>query len=415
MVWWLWNPMMGPMNPFLNMALPSAQGSASGEVLPRDHLSTLARHGTQACCMWTQDDGFYHFSDNWVQVTGLMPADCMGLGWSEAMHPDTIIEWNQAVHDLMSTDPCEQVPAITIECKIARGDGYWGWQQLTLVPVHMGHRQVISVLVGDLSEKKELEQTVASATRETELAQAGRASFLSNMSHELRTPLNAILGFAQMLQMNDSIDRDSMVEYLTHIRESGEDLLVKITDLIELANIDNHSATLYDEVLNLSDVIDAAMEMYSHPAFQRSITLCKEMDCPAVVIRADRTKMIHVISHLLSNAVHHSASNQRVVLRVCSSATDGVVISIHDKGAGIDDAMLRTIRDSLRGTRSYYATDMGNIRLGLSVAKEFTQLHGGNLSIESVKGQGTIATIHLPAERIVSLSAKVKPKKREFA
>lgn len=416
MVWWL----MPPYNPFMPFALgvPSSDATKASDASgpAQSHLRTLAQHGLQACCIWTEGEGFHHFSDNWMKVTGLLPSDCMGRAWEEAMHVDSRNEFDMAMADLFSPDPNEMVDHLTIECQIARGDGYWSWQQLTLIPVPAADRRSVSILVCDVTQQKQMQQATVVALRESAHATQSRASFLSSMSHELRTPLNAILGFAQMLEAAAQMEREQALEYLTHIRESGEDLLTKINDLIEISNIDAHCARLHEEPLNLADIIAASVEMNSHAAFSRSISIRQDIQVPQLVLQGDRAKLIHILNHLLTNAVRHSHAGDGVSIRANASLRDGLYVSIQDKGCGMERQKLANIQQALQSRQPYYATDISNVGLGLSIAKEFTELHGGNLDIESVAHHGTIVTMHIPASRILSLSARVKHKdKKELA
>ncbi|GEM_PF-2221269 len=420
MVWWL----MSAYNPFMPFALGMAgvsdeqdkQITSSASAPAQAHMHSLAQHGLQACCVWSEGEGFHHFSDNWTKVTGQMPSDCMSNHWEESMHPDSRREFDLALADLFSPDPCETIDHVTIECQIARGDGYWSWQQLTLIPMPAHHQRSVSVLVCDITQQRQLQDTAAAALRESAHATQSRASFLSSMSHELRTPLNAILGFAQMLEGPAKMEPQQALEYLTYIRESGEDLLTKINDLIEISNIDAHCAKLHEEPLNLCDIIHASLEMSSHTAFARSVSIAQDIQVPQLVLQGDRAKLIHIINHLLTNAIRHSAIGESVHIRANASMRDGLFLSIQDKGCGIAPGQLRNIQQALQARQPYYSTDIGNVGLGLSIAKEFAELHGGRLTIESVAQHGTIVTMQLPPARILSLSARVKPKaKKELA
>jgi len=411
-MWWLWTNPFVPFNPFA----PASDKPAAADSDTQGHMMTLAQHGAQACCMWSQPDGFYHFSPNWIRIAGLSADDSMGQAFFESLHPDSRDAFTGGIASLFSNDPIERIDTYSMEAQIMRGDGYWGWAELTLVPVRSrDETRTVSILASDITEQVQLRHGLEAARRESDVATMGRASFLSNMSHELRTPLNAILGFAQMLEIKYGSSDVQTSDYIRLIRQSGQELLTKISDLIELSNIDSNTAKIHEEPMNLMDIIDAAIEMHSHAAFSKDVRILKEINLSQVVLHGDRTKLIHILSHLIANAVRHSESHDFITIRAQVSKESGINISILDRGCGITKPHLGAIKEALSAEQSYYSTDIGSVRLGLSVAKEFTELHGGRLSIESVAHQGTVATLTLPPSRIVSLSARVKTKERAAA
>lgn len=406
MVWWLWT---APFVPF--GTTDDTDAKVAQESDDHGHLMTLAQHGAQACCMWNEADGFYHFSPNWIRIAGVAADDSMGVSFFDCMHPDSIAAFQEGISSLFTSDPVEKLDSYSMEAKIMRGDGHWGWSELTLLPMKSRHGyRTVSILVSDVTEQMQLKHNMELAQRESDMATMGRSSFLSNMSHELRTPLNAILGFSQMLEIKYGDSDTQTSDYIRLIRQSGQELLTKISDLIELSNIDAHSAKIHEEPMNLIDIIDAAIEMHSHQAFTKDMRILKEMNLPQVALYGDRTKLIHVMNHLIANAVRHSDAHDYITVRAHVSYEHGINISILDKGCGITKPHLGAIKEALNTRQSYYATDIGSVRLGLSVAKEFVELHGGKLSIESIAQQGTVATVSLPTARIISLSGRVKAK-----
>lgn len=408
MIWWLWAQQF---NPFCAPA-EDVKATPLVATATTKYMSTLAEHGTQACCVWSEEDGFHHFSENWARVTGLPPSECYGPEWMEYFHPDAQDEFIITVADMFSQDFYDHADAMRMECQIMRGAGSWGWLQMTLVPMSMvGGKRSISVLVSDITVEKDAQQQAEEATRKSEIVQHGRSAFLSNISHELRTPLNAVLGFAQLLESNVPGNEEHAKEYLRYIRESGENLLVKINDLIEIANIDAYRARTVEEPLNLRELIDASIELHSHTAFERDIRIRTELDRPNIVVQADRRKLVHIIGNLLLNAIEHSHRGGEVIISSLADPRAGLTLTVSDKGTGIPRDHLSHIHEMLNSCNSYYSVDIGNVGIGLAIAKELTELHHGQLSINSTPGEGTIAKVQLPAGRIISLSARVKLKR----
>ena len=405
-MWWLW---ASQMNPFL-----AGMGESNTSAPVDGAVESLSKHGLQACCAWSPVDGFYQFSENWAQVAGQLPEDCMGEEWTHSWHPSTKKMFEQAVADMFSAAPEDRTDSMVIEGDIMRGDGQWATLELAMISSGSLSAQKLTLLICDVSEQREMKQQVALSELQNKAVEHCRSSFLSNMSHELRTPLNAIMGFAQMLEQQQIADEDTAKDYLRHIRMSGEELLTKISDLIELANIDAGSAQLHAEPMNVSEAIDIAIEMQSHKAFEKKVTLKQQSNRPHLVMMVDRSRLLHSLTHLLAGAIERSHAGG--VIEVCyqAEASQGIEISVNDHGTGMTQRHLQNLRTSLQRLKSYYHTDIEDISIGLAVCKEVMEMHGGSLHLDSLVGRGTVAVLQFPAERIVSLSAKVKRKSKQF-
>ena len=152
--------------------------------------------------------------------------------------------------------------------------------------------------------------------------------------------------------------------------------------------------------------------MHSHNAFMRQQQL--KLDCPfPIELHADRSKLICAISHLVTNALRHSGEGAEITLSVRVQADDGVIISVRDAGEGITAAQLSTIRAALVVEDTYYNIECGGIGLGLSLAKELTQRHGGRVMIDSIRHRGTVVSLMLPMSRV--LSGAPQKKRRDGA
>lgn len=408
MVWWM---MAAQANPFL------AGFSDSGADAPKPvdkALASQSRQGLQASCMYSPVDGFYQFSDNWMHVTGQLPEDSMEQNWLDCWHPQLRRVFRQAVADLFSPAPEDRTDAMSVEGDVMSGDGQWRTLELALSVVGYGGAQKLSVLVCDATEYRSAQKQIAMAKLESRALEHCRASFLANMSHELRTPLNAIMGFAQMLELQQIPDAACTKDYLKHIRLSGEELLLKISDLIEMANIEAGRGELHSEPHNLSDLVSAAIEMQSHHAFEKGVTLHKETSCPQLVAKVDRSRLLHCLTHLLAEAIDRSHIGGQVVVALEANQKEGITLSVEDFGGGMSQRRLQNIRNSLRLSQSYYQTDIEDVSIAMAVCREILDLHGGALSIDSLMGRGTIAAMQLPASCMVKAAAKTARKAKQY-
>jgi signal transduction histidine kinase len=261
----------------------------------------------------------------------------------------------------------------------------------------------IMVLLRDMSEQKALEETLKMTQSALAVSERSRAAFLSSMSHELRTPLNAIMGFSEMMKSGvfGELGNPTYREYAKHIHDSGQTLLGKINDLLDIASMDSGGLQIEESEFLLQAMLAESIEMHSRHAFGRQQHI--RLDCPLTLeITGDRAKLMCGVSHLITNALRHSPDGAEVTLSVRVQGDDGLIISVRDAGEGISTAQLEIIRSALAAEVAYFNIESGGIGLGLSLTKELANRHGGRVMIDSLRHRGTVVSLILPTSRVIS-------------
>jgi two-component system cell cycle sensor histidine kinase PleC len=223
------------------------------------------------------------------------------------------------------------------------------------------------------------------------------------MSHELRTPLNAVIGFSQIIESGifGKIDNPQYMEYIKHIQESGFDLLAKIEDLLEIANIDAGRVSLEKEEIYVSDILRHVIEAQMHHAHAAKVHLELAALPKDILLLVDRLKMQHILGHLVANAIKFSQPGTRVTLKAVSSSK-GLELFVHDTGSGMSTAKLNAIVSALQEDNCWTtANDNRTIGLGLALTREFVALHGGQVEVTSKPTEGTTIAITLPQECVL--------------
>ena len=238
------------------------------------------------------------------------------------------------------------------------------------------------------------------AKEQAEAANRAKSEFLANMSHELRTPLNAILGFTQLMDRDPNLTAGQQ-ENLGIINRSGEHLLALINDVLEMSKIEAGRVTLQEKSFDLYHLLDSLEEMFGLRAKDRGLALSFERaeNVPQYV-RTDEGKLRQVLSNLLGNAVKFTQEGG-ITLRVGSGeygvrtstllATSYSILhfEVQDTGPGIAPEELATVFDpfvqATSGQRSQEGTG-----LGLSISRQFVRLMGGDLTVSSELGQGSL-------------------------
>ncbi|HEY1709383.1 MAG TPA: ATP-binding protein [Rhizomicrobium sp.] len=249
---------------------------------------------------------------------------------------------------------------------------------------------------------EQLSDNLVAALEEAAIANRTKSTFLAAMSHELRTPLNAVIGFSDVLlaELYGPLGAERYKEYAQDIRDSGTHLLSLINDVLDLSRLDAQQGTLDEDEFALLDVVAETERMVSPQAEKAGVLLSHDVSPALPLVRADRRRIRQILLNLMSNATKftHPGGSVHVSARVTS---DGMTISVADTGIGIAKEDIPKALERFGQVDSRLARKYQGTGLGLPLAKQLTELHGGNFELKSAEGVGTTVTFTLPPERIV--------------
>jgi PAS domain S-box-containing protein len=234
-------------------------------------------------------------------------------------------------------------------------------------------------------------------SQEVERANRLKSEFLASMSHELRTPINALIGYSALLidgVLGDINDRQR--DALRRGRAAAEHLLALINDILDLAKIEAGKMPLHLEELELRDVISEVSQQIEPMVRKKTLEFVIEIgvDCPPLY--TDRTKVRQVLLNLLSNAVKFTNRGRVSVVARCSDAGEGVRIDVIDSGIGIREKDLQAIWEDFRQVDQSRTREYGGTGLGLSITRKLLDRLGGNVSVSSKYGEGSVFSVLLP-------------------
>lgn len=234
-----------------------------------------------------------------------------------------------------------------------------------------------------------------SAREQAESANRIKDEFLAVLSHELRSPLNPILGWAKLLQTG-KLDAGKTAHALATIERNAKLQSELIEDLLDVSRILQGKLSLTTSLVNLATTIQAAIETVRLAAGAKSITINANLDTQIGQISGDATRLQQVIWNLLSNAVKFTPAGGRVEVRLEQVDGQGQ-IRVSDNGKGINPNFLPYVFDYFRQENGATTRQFGGLGLGLAIARQIVELHGGQIWAESLgEGQGATFIVQIP-------------------
>jgi signal transduction histidine kinase len=251
-------------------------------------------------------------------------------------------------------------------------------------------------------ERERLLQREREARAEAEAANRAKAEFLSVMSHELRTPLNAIGGHVQLIELElhgpvSAAQRDA----LARIARSQHHLLMLVNDVLNLARLEAGQMEFAAEELDLSAVVKEVVDGFE-PLIRRGELTCElklpSADVPPLIAAVDGEKVRQILLNLLTNAVKFTRAGGKLTVTVAESSAkrDALVVTVRDTGLGIAAVRLRRVFEPFAQEPQGTVRHLDGTGLSLSISRDLARGMGGELTAESVAGEGSTFVLEVP-------------------
>jgi signal transduction histidine kinase/DNA-binding response OmpR family regulator len=251
-----------------------------------------------------------------------------------------------------------------------------------------------------LVQIQERDAALTVAKEAAEQANRTKSSFLANMSHELRTPLNAIIGYSEMLQEEaEDLGNLDFVPDLQKIHGAGKHLLALINDILDLSKIEAGKMELFLETFDVRPVVEE-VKATIHPLIEKN-TNTLVVNCPPDIghMHADVTRVRQVLFNLLSNASKFTEQGTVTldVVRDEAPGGDWLTFRVADTGIGMTPEQLGRLFQAFTQADASTSRRYGGTGLGLVICRRFCQMMGGDVSVTSTEGEGSVFTVRLPA------------------
>ena len=246
----------------------------------------------------------------------------------------------------------------------------------------------------DVTVHRRMERVLRERNEALVAADNLKNTFISHVSYELRSPLTNIIGFSELMSAKTSGDlNEKQSEYLTDIRNSSDNLLAIVDDILDLATIDAGGLDLNIETVAVKDVVDSAAERLQKQYDKEEVDLQIDLAKNVGNFDVDSKRISQVLYNLLSNAVGFSDEGAKVSVSA-KKGKDQIEISVIDSGCGIPEAEQNSVFDRFE-SKSRGSNHRG-AGLGLSIVKSLVEAHDGTVHLSSHEGMGTTITVSLP-------------------
>ncbi|WP_295121148.1 ATP-binding protein [uncultured Chitinophaga sp.] len=258
-------------------------------------------------------------------------------------------------------------------------------------------------------QRKKAEEELQKARQLAEDSSKAKSDFLANMSHELRTPLGAILGYTDLLKKTKL--HYTQQQYLDAIHTSGSNLLSIINDILDLSQLDAQKISLTEDPTDIPALLHSVQTMLASKARDKHLGLrCHNDPALNFPVLADALRLTQVLTNLIGNAIKFTEKGGISVRCKLISQTDKeaiVNIRIADTGIGIPPEKQQLVFERFTQAESAITRQYGGTGLGLAITRQLVALQGGDISLKSTVGKGSIFNIRLPLRKAVIKTQKV--------
>jgi PAS domain S-box-containing protein len=291
------------------------------------------------------------------------------------------------------------------EVRWRRADGRVIWVSLSARAVCEPDGRLIHSegSVVDVSARVTAEEELRVAKEAAESANLAKSQFLANISHDLRTPLNAIIGFSEIifLRLLGPTAYDKYFDRARDINHAGKYLLEMVDQLLDVSKIEAGKFELRLEDVELAAAVREAINLLSDEAVKKGVALALDPGGDDIRLRVDPLRLRQILVNLLSNAVKFTPSGGSARFGLFRDDRGGVNVRLSDTGIGISHANLARVATPFTRITDAYRRDNAGVGLGLWLARRLAELHGGNLSIDSVdsvEGKGTTVVVRFSSD-----------------
>ncbi len=254
----------------------------------------------------------------------------------------------------------------------------------------------VRVPVKGSGEMRRLAESYNTMAAQLEALDRSRNQFVSDASHELKTPLTAMKSLLEDVLYQPSMPEETRTEFLSDVDREIDRLTGIINDLLTLTRMDNGRLEIHAEPLSLSEGVQETLHMLRPQAEKRGQKLLADID-EDIRIQGDPNKLSQVFWNLIENAIKYTPDGGTIEVRLRRRGNEAI-FTVRDNGVGIPEEDLPHVFERFYRVDKARSRETGGTGLGLAIVKQLVNLHGGEVKVASVHGEGSVFTVILPAE-----------------
>jgi PAS domain S-box-containing protein len=330
------------------------------------------------------------------QILGYSKEELIGKDWYELTYPEDR-KANMALFHMAING---EIDNYELDKRFVCKDGRIVFITISVVCQRNPDRTVRHFLTSyiDITERNHFEKELVKAKEKAEESDRLKTAFLHNISHEIRTPMNAIIGFTSLLNENN-VDSASRESYIKVISESSDHLLSIISDIVDISSVEAELVKINMEEFNLDTIFKTIYDLHSQKAKEKGIEFIYDtgfINSDATIV-TDKTKLIQILSNLVSNAIkftHEGKVRYSYKLKLAL-----IEFTISDTGIGIPSDQQSRIFDRFYQVHNQASRTYEGTGLGLAISKAYVELMGGTIKVISEPGAGSSFIFTIPYEK----------------
>jgi PAS domain S-box-containing protein len=314
-------------------------------------------------------------------------------------------ESHKTIDDYMAELSQPGLPGLIADGREAIGrEAKGGLIPLFVTMGRMGESGKYCVVLRDMTHWKKVEEDLVKARRAAELASEQKSEFLARVSHEIRTPLNAIIGFSDVMieERFGPVGNERYREYLRDINRSGAHVLDLVNDLLDISKIEAGKMEMSFEAVELNQIAAETVALLQPQANRDRIIIRTSLSRAVPKVVADARSMRQIILNLVSNAIKFTPENGQVIVSTVYEGDGEVALRVRDTGRGMSAEDIERAMKPFQQVGSIAERRGRGTGLGLPLTKAMVEANRAYFELESKPGEGTIAHVHFPSQRVLA-------------
>ena len=345
---------------------------------------------------------FPYSSERMKDIHGVRPEDIVEDGSKVFAfhHPDDTAGLMDKIQRAV-----KELGQIKHEFRLRFGDGTIRWISINSIPESESDGSILfHGYMADVTDRVQAQQSLLAAHAAAESANRAKTEFLANMSHEIRTPMTAILGYADMLadEQSQPLTHATKTDCIETIKRNGEQLMSIINDILDISKIEADKLVVEHIEVSPLQIAQEVIELMKFKAQAKGLEMNLYCDSPVPkTVLTDPTRLRQILINLVGNSIKFTESGSvSVTMRSDKTAPSQLFFDVADTGIGIDPGQVSKLFRPFEQADASTTRKFGGTGLGLRISKRLSEMLGGNITVSSQPGVGSVFSLTIATGNI---------------